>query len=93
MKTIDKVMQCLLWNADNLMVNSEDYDVAPAKPKKVSETKIIYYDLEDDECVLNIVGEVIEFDGLEYTFEEFLMLLTGEDEYLIEEMLGEIELD
>ena len=93
MKTIDKVMQCLNW-MDNEYNNkmSDNYD-SRLSPKKVSENIVRYYDIEENTCILKIDGDNIDFDGQSLSFEEFLMLLTGDDEYIIEVMLDEIDLD
>jgi hypothetical protein len=61
--------------------------------KVVGDTTINYYDINDNLCVLNFDDELILFNGQVYTFEEFIYILTGNDEYLIETMLNEINLD
>ena len=94
MKTIDKVRQCLNW------MYEENFSASDPKgeliPKKTSKTQVVYYDIDDNKCVLNFVRDEIYFDNdIEnvMSFEEFLVILTGNDEYLLEVMLNEIELD
>ena len=93
METIDKVMQCLEWlDFENNNPDSGNYDER-LSPVQNTPNQIIYYDIDENECVLNFDGESIEFEGKVYTFEEFLDLLTGGDEDYLEIMLDEIDLD
>lgn len=84
-KTLLKVNACLHWMEDNI---TPDMEI-----RVNNDTTITYYDIDDNFCVLNFDGEAILFEGKVLYFEDFINLLTGEDEYLIETMLGEINLD
>jgi len=93
MKTIDKVMQCLEWT-DNELNNkdSDNYDKLLV-PTKTTPNQITYYDAYKNKCIMNFEGELIEFNGKIYTFDELVNVLTDDDDYLLETMLNEIDLD
>lgn len=86
-KNLEKTKQCLQW--------MEDTNFCPGDMQITQDNNstLTYRDVEDELCILRFGPDTISFDGQVYTFEQFLELLTGNDDYTMEIMLSEINLD
>lgn len=86
-KNLEKTKLCLQWMEDNYY---PDGGMTITQPNN---STLTYKDSEDELCILRFGPDTISFDGQFYTFDQFLELLTDNDDYTMEIMLSEINLN